>query len=69
VELPYRIENSDWENLLKYVKTERLIEYHSYYNVLWLGWKDGVATRRGIGIVSKAAWDALGAETASFILG
>jgi hypothetical protein len=69
VELPYRIQYSDWDNLLKYVRMEHIVKYHNYYNVLWVGWEDGVATQRGIGIISKAAWDALGAESVSFILG
>ncbi|KAF2996644.1 hypothetical protein E8E13_003203 [Curvularia kusanoi] len=44
-------------------------EYHDYYNVLWVGWENGVAVRRGIGIVLQDAWDSLETKTISFILG
>lgn len=69
VEIPELIRFSALEYLLEHARIQGTTEYHDYYNVLWVGWKDGVAVRRGIGIVLQSAWDALGAKTVSFILG
>ncbi|KAF2822247.1 HET-domain-containing protein [Ophiobolus disseminans] len=41
----------------------------SFYNVLWIEWKDEVAYRRGVGAVDKEAWDSLQAEVRTFRLG
>jgi hypothetical protein len=34
-----------------------------------IGWEGDVAYRRGLGLVQKAAWDALGAKSMTFKLG
>jgi hypothetical protein len=40
-----------------------------FYNVMCIGWEGDVAYRRGLGLVQKAAWDALGAKSMTFKLG
>jgi hypothetical protein len=40
-----------------------------FYNVMCIGWDGDVAYRRGLGLVQKAAWDALGAKSMTFKLG
>jgi hypothetical protein len=40
-----------------------------YYNVLWIEWVDGVAYRRGVGLVFEDAWEAQELETINLILG
>jgi hypothetical protein len=37
--------------------------------VLWVEWKDGVAYRRAVGSVEKAAWDGLELESVDLVLG
>lgn len=69
VQFPKLFPASDWRNLIKYARIEHTREYQDYYNVLWVGWEDGVAVRRGIGIVLQSVWDTLGAKTVSFIMG
>jgi Heterokaryon incompatibility protein (HET) len=39
------------------------------YNVLWIEWKDGIAYRKGIGWISKAAWSSKPTERIDLILG
>lgn len=38
------------------------------YNVIWVEWKDGIASRRGAGWVPKSTWVASGAERIQLIL-
>jgi hypothetical protein len=40
-----------------------------FYNVLWIEWVEDVAYRKGVGRVSKGAWDASKAEVITFKLG
>jgi hypothetical protein len=42
---------------------------YSYYNVLWVHWVDGIAYRKGVGVVEKEAWDSIGAQVRTFKLG
>jgi hypothetical protein len=37
--------------------------------VLWIGWKDGVAYRRGLGRVLQEAWDLQATEEINLVLG
>ncbi|KAK4031566.1 HET-domain-containing protein, partial [Parachaetomium inaequale] len=39
------------------------------YDVLWIGWKGGIAYRRGVGRIRKPAWEAQNAERIELILG
>jgi hypothetical protein len=40
-----------------------------FYYVLWIEWKKGVAYRKGLGRVLKAAWNAMEKEEIDLILG
>jgi hypothetical protein len=40
-----------------------------FYNVLWIEWADGVAYRKAIGQVTKAAWEAADRELIDVVLG
>jgi hypothetical protein len=40
-----------------------------FYNIMCIEWEEDVAYNKGIGLVQKPAWDALGAETITFKLG
>ena len=44
-------------------------EVYTFYNVLWVKWEDGIAYRRGIGRVSKDAWEELPKEDINLVLG
>jgi hypothetical protein len=39
------------------------------YNVLWIEWTDGVAYRKAVGQVTKAAWEAADRELIDVVLG
>ena len=39
------------------------------YHVLWIEWEDGIAYRRGLGRVLKAAWDRMATEEIDLVLG
>ena len=41
----------------------------SYYNVMWICWKEDIAYRHGLGIVEKVAWDNLRPEKVAIKLG
>ena len=51
----------DQANVLK----PRIIEF---YYVLWIGWKDGIAYRKGLGRVMKEAWDRDATEEIDLVL-
>jgi hypothetical protein len=38
------------------------------YNVIWIEWKDGIASRKGVGWVPKSTWIASGDERIDLIL-
>jgi len=40
-----------------------------FYNVLWIEWTDGIAYRKGVGFVTKAAWEAADRELIDVVLG
>jgi len=40
-----------------------------FYNVMWIGWDDDVAYRKGLGKVGKEAWSSLQPALTSFKLG
>ncbi|KAF1968021.1 HET-domain-containing protein [Bimuria novae-zelandiae CBS 107.79] len=42
---------------------------HEFLNVLWVEEKDGVAYRKGLGIVSRRYWSEVGAEVETVMLG
>ncbi|KAF6838242.1 heterokaryon incompatibility protein [Colletotrichum plurivorum] len=44
-------------------------ETWSFYNVLWVAWEDGIASRKGIGRVKRSAWEGLQKEDVSLVLG
>jgi len=46
-------------------KTEKYI----FYNVMWIGWKDGIAHRRGLGRVEKSVWERQELDTIDVTLG
>ncbi|KAJ4299950.1 hypothetical protein N0V90_005198 [Kalmusia sp. IMI 367209] len=45
------------------------LEDRRFYNVLWIEHEDGLAYRKGLGMVSKRHWDALGAKVETVKLG
>ncbi|KAI0509252.1 heterokaryon incompatibility protein-domain-containing protein [Xylaria bambusicola] len=45
------------------------LDWHKVYGVLWVEWVDGVAYRRGSGVVYKEAWEAHDLEDVDLILG
>ncbi|OCK75000.1 hypothetical protein K432DRAFT_467637 [Lepidopterella palustris CBS 459.81] len=45
------------------------LTYYEFFNVLWIVWDGVVATRRGIGRVSKSAWQRLPKECLDITLG
>lgn len=44
-------------------------ETWSFYNVLWVVWKDGIAYRKGVGRVKRSVWEGLRKEDISLVLG
>lgn len=44
-------------------------ETWTFYNILWVYWKDGVAYRKGVGRVKRKAWEALERKDVFLILG
>lgn len=40
-----------------------------FYNVLWIEWKEGIAYRKGLGRISKGAWDRQATEWIDLTLG
>lgn len=40
-----------------------------FYYVLWIGWEDGIAYRRGLGRILKSAWDESDTDEIDLILG
>jgi len=44
-------------------------EARDFYNVLWIEWTDGVAYRKGVGFVTKEAWEAADRELIDVVLG
>lgn len=69
VESPEDLNMSELHNHLHYHGFGDVEEYHDFYHVLWIAMEDGIATRKGLGIVSQREWDKLFPENASFILG
>ena len=43
--------------------------WHKVYGVLWIEWIDGVAYRKGSGLVDKKAWETHDLEDVPLILG
>lgn len=43
--------------------------FYEYYNVLWIEWEEGVAYRKGLGRVSKEAWERQATEWIDLTLG
>ena len=56
-------------DLDRFSSPECIDEGGSYYNVLWIDWKDDVAYRKALGFISKKEFDALGAEVTTIQLG
>ena len=44
-------------------------EYYGWIYTLWIEWKDGIAHRKGLGRIVKAAWETLNKEEIDLILG
>lgn len=44
-------------------------EVYEFYNVLWVEWLNGVASRKALGRVSKDAWERNRPQVASITLG
>jgi len=44
-------------------------EARDFYNVLWIEWTDGIAYRKGVGFVTKEAWEAADRELIDVELG
>lgn len=44
-------------------------ELYEWYNVLWIGWEDGIAYRKGLGRVYKEVWEAQDLEWIDLTLG
>ncbi len=44
-------------------------ELYTFYDMLWVGWEDGVAYRRGAGLVRKDAWEESEKEDIYLVLG
>jgi len=42
---------------------------YEWYNVLWIGWKDDIAYRKGLGRVQKEIWEAQPLEWIDLMLG
>jgi hypothetical protein len=42
---------------------------YEFYNVLWIEWTGGIAYRKGLGRVNKAAWEAADRELIDVVLG
>ena len=42
---------------------------YEFYNVLWIEWEQGIAYRKGVGRVEKAAWEAQELEWIDLVLG
>ncbi|KAF3062695.1 hypothetical protein CFAM422_010800 [Trichoderma lentiforme] len=48
---------------------ERLAGSYEFYFILWIGWVDGIAYRRGIGRVLKGVWEKMELEEIEVLLG
>jgi hypothetical protein len=59
---------SDSDGTLRY-KYWNTLEVYEWYNVLWIEWKDGIAYRKGLGRVSKEAWESMDLEAVDVLLG
>jgi hypothetical protein len=44
-------------------------EYYEWIYTLWIEWEDGIAYRKGLGRIVKAAWETLNKEEIDLILG
>ncbi|RDW56987.1 hypothetical protein BP6252_13940 [Coleophoma cylindrospora] len=58
----YRL--AEWEMAERPKKGEK----YEFYNVLWIEWQDGIASRKGLGRVHKPAWEQQELETIELIL-
>ncbi|KAF3035437.1 hypothetical protein E8E12_004465 [Didymella heteroderae] len=60
---------SDQEARLTPESRAWLADLQSYYNVLWVETSHGIAYRKGLGMIKKQEWDALGAEVTKLKMG
>jgi hypothetical protein len=44
-------------------------DMYRFYNVLWIEWADGVASRKAVGQITKAVWEAADREPIDVVLG
>ena len=42
---------------------------HPIYWLLWVGWEDGIAYRKGVAEIHRSFWDAQALESVSLVLG
>ena len=50
------ITNSNWIDEWKMDERPTSGEYYRFHNVLWIGWENGIAYRRGLGRVAEEFW-------------
>ncbi|KAK5635759.1 hypothetical protein RRF57_011471 [Xylaria bambusicola] len=55
--------------ILKSLSIFHNMDWHQVYGVLWIEWVDGVAYRRGSGVVYKEVWETHDLENVDLILG
>jgi len=67
------VNESDWllDPLpeLEYINYRYGIKTYQWYNVMCIGWEDGIAYRLGLGRVYKPIWEAQKLETKKILLG
>ena len=62
-------EQADWIPEWNYAKRPRLGDHYTFYHVLWIEWRDGIAYRRGLGRVVGGVWGRLPKDEVEILLG
>ena len=62
---------SPWPGIeeIRHQERPRLGQWYEYYWVMWVGWNEGIAYRKGLGRVYKHMWEGLRGELFDFMLG
>ena len=61
--------NSNWIDEWYLPERPKVTERYYFHNVLWIGWEDGIAYRRGLGRVVNDVWKQEYVEEIMLILG
>ena len=60
--------HSDWIDEWYLAERPKSTEQYNFHNVLWIGWVDNIAFRRGLGRVVEEVWNLLDREEITLVL-